>query len=142
MKRKRYPDSRIQKYKARLCVTGQQYGLSLGYEETFAPVVQWSSERMMLTLMMKLGLWTKQVAYSNALVQADIDGDVYYELPTEFLLADGRKSEYVLEKKKSSVQSQHGSKPTKSGEEKSPVLGHSVPALAPEGDYLPSPMPT
>ena len=42
---------------------------------------------------------------------------MYYELPTEFLLADGGKSVYVLEKKKSSVQSQHGSKPTKSGKD-------------------------
>ena len=50
---------------------------------------------------MKLGLRTKQVDYSNAFVQADIDVDVYCELPTEFLLADGRKSEYVLKLKKS-----------------------------------------
>ena len=56
---------------------------------------------MMLTLIMKLGLRTKQVDYSNAFVQADIDGDVYYEIPTEFLLADGGKSEYVLKLKKS-----------------------------------------
>ena len=77
-------------------------------------VVQWSTVRMMLTLTMKLGLRTKQVDYSNAFVQADIDGDVYCELPTEFSLADGGKSEYVLnisENKKSSVQSQHGVNP-------------------------------
>lgn len=55
----------------------------------------------MLTLTMKLGLRTKQVDYSNAFVQADIDGDVYCELPTEFSLADGGKSEYVLKLKKS-----------------------------------------
>ena len=62
--------------------------------------------RMMLTLTMKLGLRTKQVDYSNAFVQADIDGyDVYCELvncmPTEFSLADGGKSsDYVLKLKK------------------------------------------
>ena len=44
----------------------------------------------------------RQVDYSNAFVQADIDGDVYCELPTEFSLADGGKSEYVLKLKKSS----------------------------------------
>ena len=74
-----------------------------------------------MTLTMKLGLWTKQVVYSNDFVQADIDGDVYCELPTEFSLADGGKSEYVLnisENKKSSVQSKHRSKPTKSGDKK------------------------
>ena len=54
---------------------------------------------MMLTLTMKLGLRTKQVDYSNAFVQANIDGDVYCELLTEFSLADGGKSEYVLKLK-------------------------------------------
>ena len=39
-----------------------------------------------------------------------------YELPTEFSLEDGEKSEYI-KMKKSSVQSQYGSKPTKSGKD-------------------------
>ena len=101
LKQKRYPDRRIRKYKARFCVRGdpQQYGLD--YEETYALVVQWSTVKMMLTLTMKLGLRTKQVGYSNAFVQANIDGDVYCDLPTEFSLADGGKSEYVLKLKKS-----------------------------------------
>ena len=43
---------------------------------------------MMLTLTMKLGLRTKQVDYSNAFSQADIDGDVYCDLLIEFSLAD------------------------------------------------------
>ena len=47
------------------------------------------------------GLRTKQVDYSNAFVQADIDGDVYCELQTEFSLADGGKSDYDLKFKKS-----------------------------------------
>ena len=52
-------------------------------------------------LTMKIGLWTNQVDYSNAFVRADIDGDVYCEVPTEFSLADSGKSEYVLKLKKS-----------------------------------------
>ena len=55
----------------------------------------------MLTLTMQLGLWTKQVDYLNAFVQADIDGEVYCESLMEFSLADGRKSDYVLKLKKS-----------------------------------------
>ena len=72
------------KYKARFCVRGDRQWYGIGYEETYAPVVQWSTVRMMLTLTMKLGLRTKQVDYSNAFVQADIDVDVYCELPTDF----------------------------------------------------------
>ena len=68
----------------------------------YAPVVQRSTVRMMLTLTMKLSLRTKQVDYSNAFVQADIDGDVYCELLMVFSLEDGKKKlEYVLKLKKS-----------------------------------------
>ena len=49
--------------------------------------------------MTKLGLWTKQVDYSNAFVQADIDSEVYCELPMKFSLADGGKSDYMLKLK-------------------------------------------
>ena len=100
LKQKRYPDGRIRKYKARFCVRGDQQWYGLDYEERYAPIVQWLMVRMMLTLTMKLGLRTKQVDYSNAFVQADIDGDVYCELPTELLLAGG-KLEYILKLKKS-----------------------------------------
>ena len=64
-------------------------------------MVQCSMVRMMLTLTMKLGLRMKQVDYSKAFVQADINGDVYCELPTEILPADGGKPDYVLKLKKS-----------------------------------------
>ena len=101
LKRKRYPNGRIRKYKVWFCIREDRQWYGLDYEEAYAPVAQWSMMRMMLTLTMKLGLRTKQVNYSNAFVQADIDGDVYCELPTEFSLADGEKSEYVLKLKKS-----------------------------------------
>ena len=52
-------------------------------------------------LMMKFGLLTKQADYPNAFVQTDTDGDVYRELPTEFSLADGGKSDYGLKLKNS-----------------------------------------
>ena len=57
--------------------------------------------RTLIAIAIKLSLRTKQADYSNAFVQADIDGEVYCELPKEFSLADGGKSEYVLKLKKS-----------------------------------------
>ena len=54
-----------------------------------------------VTLMMKSGLRTKQVDYSNAFVQADIDGDVYCELPPDVSFVNGGKLNYVLKSKKS-----------------------------------------
>eukprot|EP00816_Leptocylindrus_hargravesii_P011415 CAMPEP_0196805332 /NCGR_PEP_ID=MMETSP1362-20130617/5113_1 /TAXON_ID=163516 /ORGANISM="Leptocylindrus danicus, Strain CCMP1856" /LENGTH=53 /DNA_ID=CAMNT_0042178203 /DNA_START=1 /DNA_END=158 /DNA_ORIENTATION=+ len=50
---------------------------------------------------MKLGLKTKQVDYSNAFVQAKIDGDVYCELPEEFSVNGAGSSEYVLKLERS-----------------------------------------
>jgi len=101
LKRKWYPDGRIRKYKARFCVRGDQQKFGFDYDETYAPVVQWSTVRMLLTLTMKLGLKTKQVEYSNAFVQAKIDGDVCCELPEEFLMNGAGNSEYVLKLERS-----------------------------------------
>ena len=99
LKRKRYPDGRIRKYKARFCVRGDRQRFGIDFDETYAPVVQWSSVRMLFTLALTLGLKTRQVDYSNAFVQADIDGEVYCELPQEFLGPDN--DQYVLKLKKS-----------------------------------------
>ena len=99
LKRKRFPDGRIRKYKARFCVRGDRQVFGLDFDETYAPVVQWSTVRLMFSLSLSLGLKTKQVDYSNAFVQADIDEEVYCELPQEFLGPDG--GEYVLKLKKS-----------------------------------------
>ena len=99
VKRKRYPDGRIRKYKARFCVRGDRQRFGIDFDETYAPVVQWSSVRMLFTLALTLGLKTRQVDYSNAFVQADIDGEVYCELPQEFLGPDN--NQYVLKLKKS-----------------------------------------
>ena len=85
LKRKRFPDGRIRKYKARYCVRGDCQVYGLDFEETYAPVVQWSTMRMMFSLSLALGLKTQQVDYSNAFVQAKIDGEVHCELPLKFL---------------------------------------------------------
>ena len=78
------------------------------YKETYAPVVQWSMVRRMLMLTTKLGLRMKQVDYSNAFVQADIDGDVYCEMPLKCSHADGGKSDYVLKGEKEPIWAQAG----------------------------------
>ena len=49
-KRKRLPNGQISRYKARLCAHGgmQQWGVN--YWETFSPVVNWMSVRLILIL--------------------------------------------------------------------------------------------
>ena len=61
--------------------------------------MQRSTIRLLLTISMALGLKSEQVDYSNAFVQADIDGEVFMELPEEFHSTGGE--DYVLKLKKS-----------------------------------------
>lgn len=42
LKKKQFPDGCIRKYKARFCVQGDRQVFGLDFEETYAPVVQWS----------------------------------------------------------------------------------------------------
>ena len=83
LKRKRYPDDRIRKYKARFSVRGYKQVYGVDFDETYTPVVQWSMVRMLFTLALSLGFKTCQVDYSNAFVQADIDEEVYCDLLLE-----------------------------------------------------------
>ena len=78
---KRFPDGLIQKLKARFCVRGDQQIEGIDFFDTFAPVVQWSTVRMLLVLSLTLGLATKQVDYVSAFCQAPITEDVYIRLP-------------------------------------------------------------
>ena len=88
-KRKRFPDGRIRKLKARFCVRGDQQIEGVDFFESFAPVVQWSTVRLILILVLKFGLETRQVDFNNAFVQADCKEEVYVECPQGFEPAEG-----------------------------------------------------
>ena len=72
---KRYPDGSIRKLKARFCVRGDKQVEGVDYFVTNAPVVNWTTVRLMLILSIILGLHTVQVDYSAAFVHAPIDQD-------------------------------------------------------------------
>ena len=69
------------------------------YFETYAPVVSWSTVRLLLTLSITLNLKSHQVDYNNAFAQADMPGDVFIEIPQDFTL--DLEGDYVLRLKKS-----------------------------------------
>ena len=71
----------------------------INYWETYAPVVQWMSVRIMLKLAAIENLHTKSIEFVLAYPQANIDVDIYMELPKGFNM--GPKSRrYVLELQK------------------------------------------
>jgi hypothetical protein len=76
---KRYPDGRIRKFKARFCARGDRQIEGVDFFDTFAPVINWTSVRLLLILSAILGLSTKQVDYTAAFVHAPIDRDPNWE---------------------------------------------------------------
>jgi hypothetical protein len=83
-KRKRYPDGSLRKLKARICARGFEQIEGVDYFETFVPVVQWMTVRLVLIMTISLNLENKQIDYTAAFLQAPLDHDVYVEMPKLF----------------------------------------------------------
>ena len=77
-KRKRSPTGEIKKYKGRYCVRGD---LQEGEFETFAPVVSWSTIRLVLIFAMIQDWIIICVDFSNAFVQATLKEPIWIHLP-------------------------------------------------------------
>jgi hypothetical protein len=98
-KRKRAPDGRILKHKARLCAHGGMQIYGKHFWETYSPVVQMTTVRLLLTLSLLLGLHTRSIDFTLAFTQAPIDVETFIELPAGFSVPDTNE-DYVLELKK------------------------------------------
>ena len=83
-KLKRLPDGSPSKFKARYCVRGDKQIEGVDYFDTYAPVVQWSTVRLVLTMVLANSWMTRQVDYTNAFAQADLKEEVYIEPPKGF----------------------------------------------------------
>jgi len=98
---KRLPDGTALKYKSRFCCRGDLQTEGVDFFDTFAPVVQWSTIRLLLTLVLSKNWTTRQVDYTNAFAQADLNEQVYLETPRGFLSAGKDKFDKVLHLQKS-----------------------------------------
>jgi hypothetical protein len=83
-RRKRRPDGSLKKYKARLCVNGSRQIQGINYTESFAPIVQWSTIRMVNTLAAMHNLKGKQIDVTQAFPQAKLKEDIYLRFPAGF----------------------------------------------------------
>ena len=100
---KRKTDWKISKFKARNCVRGDtQKILSPKPLNSYSPVVQWSTVRLMLILQCIQGLKSESIDFTNDFSQADIPSEepVFIELPRD-LKSDGGQHDVVLKLKKS-----------------------------------------
>ena len=92
---KRFPDGLIKKFKARFCARGDQQLEGIDFFETYAPVVQCTTVRLLLLLVLEvlLKLKSKQGDVTAAFLHADLDESetVYVEMP---ILVSVRKERF------------------------------------------------
>ena len=98
-KLKRLPDGTPSKFKARFCCRGDLQKEGIDYFETYAPVVSWSTIRLLLSTVLQEEWTTRQVDYTNAFAQAELNEAVYIEPPK--LFAAKSKKDLVLKLRKS-----------------------------------------
>lgn len=84
-KRKRNPLGEITKYKARLNAHGGQTKEGIHYFDTYAPVVQWVTVRILMILSILENLHNRSIDFVLAFPQADIKVDIYMRLPWGFV---------------------------------------------------------
>ena len=85
-KLKQYPYGRMKKFNSRFYARGDMYLEGVGFSETYAPVVQWTNVRLMLTLEVLLELISKQGNVTAAFLRADLvkDEKVFLDMPRGF----------------------------------------------------------
>ena len=100
MKRKRDIKTReILKYKARLNFHGGKQVYGEDYFEKFSPVVTWMTIRFLMTLSLLCNWISVQVDFVLSFPQAEIEQDMFMELPIGIKSKDPNK-DYVLKRKK------------------------------------------
>jgi hypothetical protein len=80
-RRKRTPAGVYCKHKARICTNGSQQQYGVNYWNTYAPVVSWSSVRILLTLSHIHRWHSTQIDFTQAFTQPPIKDDVYMHIP-------------------------------------------------------------
>jgi Reverse transcriptase (RNA-dependent DNA polymerase)/GAG-pre-integrase domain len=94
-RKRRISTQEVYKWKARLNLHGGRQTKNVNYWETYSPVVGWSTIRMFLILMLINGWSSKQVDFVLAFPQADIECEMYMEVPQGFNV-DGVRADYCL----------------------------------------------
>ena len=81
-----FPDGLIKNFKARFCACGDQQLEGIDYFETYAPVVQWTTVRLLLILEVLLKLKSKQGDVTAAFLHGELEEGKknFVAMPTGF----------------------------------------------------------
>lgn len=93
---KRHPDDFVDRVEARLVVRGFTQECGVKYQEIFSPVVQFTSVRVILSLVAMNKISLRQFDIKTAFLNGDLDEDGYMEQP--IVHSDGTKKVYKLNK--------------------------------------------
>ena len=99
-RRKRTPSGVVYRRRARLCAHGGQQQEGVDFFETYAPVVAWSTVRLVFVLAILKGLKSRQIDYVQAFPQAPLDDEVYMELPKGVMSENEGARDYILRLRK------------------------------------------
>ena len=80
-KTKRDLDGKVERYKARLVVLGCRQRFGIDFDESYAPVAQLETLRVVAVLSASAGWTVHQMDVKNAFLAADIDTEIYAKLP-------------------------------------------------------------
>ena len=89
-KRKRDAEGAVSRHRARLVVCGFGQHEGKDYGEIFAPVVRYSTIRLLLALYAHYGLYKCHLDAPKAFTQADLNADFYMRAPPGIHLPPGK----------------------------------------------------
>jgi hypothetical protein len=97
MRKNRRIDTReVYKWKARLNIDGSKQTKGINYWETYVPVATWPSIRFIMVHTLLQRWHTRQIDYVQAYPQADIEVDLYMQIPKGFEIKGSSPDEFVL----------------------------------------------
>jgi hypothetical protein len=94
-RKRRIATQEVYKWKARLNVHGGKQTKFVNYWETYSPVVGWTTIRTFLIMMITNQWVSRQVDFELAFPQAEIECEMYMEVPRGFHV-DGNRKDYAL----------------------------------------------
>ena len=84
-KTKRTSEGKVGRYKARLVAKGYTQKPGEDYDETFSPVVRYSSIRTLLAFAIQNGMIIHQMDVVTAFLNGTLDEDIYMEQPPGYI---------------------------------------------------------
>ena len=60
----------------------------MDFFESYVPILQWTTNHLILIISIFLNLTTVQTDYTNAFAQAPLEEEIYMEIPRDFTAAD------------------------------------------------------